>query len=73
MRNGPGRQFRSLELVSVGFVLVASLLVGYGIGTLLDRWLGTEPVFAAICFLLGMVAGFVEVFQIVRRATGKPD
>jgi ATP synthase protein I len=73
MGKQPGRQFRSLELVSVGFVLVASLLVGYGFGVLLDRWLGTEPVFAAVCFLLGMVAGFIEVFQIAKRASQRRD
>ena len=73
MGNGPGRQFRSLELVSVGFVLVASLLVGYGIGCLLDRWLGTDPIFTVIFFLLGMIGGFVEVFQIAKRAGERKD
>jgi len=73
MNKQPGRQFRSLELVSVGFVLVASLLVGYGIGSFLDRWLGTEPVLTVIFFFLGMIGGFVEVFQIVKRVSGRRD
>jgi ATP synthase protein I len=52
----------------VGVELVAALLVGCGIGYLLDRWLGTAPWLFLVFFLLGSAAGMLNVYRLM---TGK--
>ena len=48
----------------VGTELVAALMVGVGIGWVLDRWLGTRPIFLAIFVLLGGAAGILNVWRL---------
>ena len=47
--------------------LVAGVFVGGLLGWLLDRWLGTPPVFLLIFLLLGIAAGFLNVIRAARR------
>ena len=50
--------------VRVGIELVSSLVVAVGLGWLLDRWLGTRPVFLGLFVLLGGAAGVLNVYRI---------
>ncbi|WP_119462247.1 AtpZ/AtpI family protein [Rhodospirillaceae bacterium SYSU D60014] len=50
-----------------GVELVAGLVVGGGIGWLLDRWLGTGPFLMVLFFFLGSGAGMLNVFRLARR------
>ena len=53
------------EYTQLAFVLPAATIVGYGIGYMLDRAMGTH--FLYIVFLLiGIAAGFL---QIIRKVT----
>jgi len=55
--------------------LVAGVLVGAGIGWLLDRWLGTTPLGMLVFLLLGFVAGVLNVMRaagVVRTNTLDP-
>ncbi len=45
---------------------IAAILVGAGIGWLLDRWLATSPAFSIIFFLLGVAAG---VWNVIRATS----
>lgn len=45
----------------MGVELVAAVLVGAGMGWLLDRWLGTSPWLLILFFLFGVAAGFRNV------------
>jgi ATP synthase protein I len=45
--------------------ILAALMVGVGIGVLLDRWLGTKPWFLIVFFLLGSAAGILNVFRLM--------
>lgn len=47
--------------------LVAGVVVGVGIGLLLDRWLGTKPWLMILFFLLGSVAGMMSVYRTTSR------
>jgi len=49
----------------VGIELVAALLVGVGIGWLLDHWLHTTPIFIGIFVLLGGAAGIRNVYRLL--------
>lgn len=57
-RSGAGPAFR------MATDLVAALVVGVGIGLLLDYWLGTKPWFFIVFFLLGAAAGMLNVFKV---------
>src|SRR5579883_2828880 len=43
--------------------LVAGVFVGGFIGWLLDRWLGTLPLFLIVFLLFGIAAGFLNVVR----------
>jgi ATP synthase protein I len=51
--------------VRVGVELVSALVVGVGIGYLLDVWLGTKPWLMVVFFFLGAAAGIVNVWRVV--------
>jgi F0F1-type ATP synthase assembly protein I len=51
----------------LGFVLFANIAGGYLLGWVLDRWLGTPPIFALIMAGLGLAAGLIEILQIMKR------
>jgi ATP synthase protein I len=55
--------------------LVAGVLVGAGIGWLIDRWVGTRPLGMIVFLLLGFVAGVLNVMRaagVVRTNTLDP-
>jgi ATP synthase protein I len=49
----------------VGVELVAALIVGGGIGYLLDMWLGTKPWLLVVFFVLGAAAGMLNVYRVM--------
>ncbi|MGF1608107.1 MAG: AtpZ/AtpI family protein [Kiloniellales bacterium] len=74
--------------MGVGFRLaiemVTGIVVGVVVGLLLDRWLGTLPLFLVVFFLLGSAAGFLNVYRVAsgqgyavgyrkQRTTGKDE
>jgi F0F1-type ATP synthase assembly protein I len=64
---GPGRQLgEAYGLAALGFTFGAAVVVFTGIGWLLDRWLGTIPVFTIVVALIGAVLGFLSVYFRIR-------
>jgi ATP synthase protein I len=51
----------------IGVELVAALIVGVGIGYLIDRALGTMPAFLIVFFFLGAAAGAMNVYRAMAR------
>jgi ATP synthase protein I len=51
----------------LGVELVAGLVVGGGLGWLLDRWLGTSPALLIVFFFLGAAAGILNVFRAAKE------
>ncbi len=49
--------------------LVAGVLVGTGIGFMLDRYFGTMPLFLLIFMIVGTVAGFRNIYRLGMRPT----
>jgi F0F1-type ATP synthase assembly protein I len=58
-------------LSALGITFGAAVVVFTGIGWLLDRWLGTIPVFTIVATLVGAVLGFLSVYFRIRRATDR--
>ena len=48
---------------SFGFLLVASIFLGYFAGDFLDRHLGTSPFFSIVFILLGIIGAFIEFLR----------
>ncbi|MGB0574555.1 MAG: AtpZ/AtpI family protein [Alphaproteobacteria bacterium] len=68
-KSGPNGSRRSgLALaMRLGVEIVSSLVIGVGIGLLLDYWLDTNPWFMLLFFVLGAAAGLMNVYRV---ATG---
>lgn len=47
----------------MGIELMVGLVVGLGIGWLLDGWLDTKPLFMIVLMILGMGAGILNVVR----------
>ena len=56
----------AMRLSSLGLTLVFSTFIGFGLGWLLDKVLKTGPLFTILLLLLGIVAGFVNIYRSVR-------
>ncbi len=53
------------RLSTIGVTLVAATAIGLAIGYGLDRWLATSPWLTLTFTLLGIVAGFINLFRDV--------
>jgi ATP synthase protein I len=53
--------------------MVAGVLVGTGLGFLLDRFFGTKPWLLIIFMVLGMAAGFRNIYRLGMRPTASPS
>ena len=47
--------------------IVAALIVGVGIGLIVDNYFNTSPFGLIIFFILGAFAGFLNVYRVMRR------
>jgi len=66
--------FRSLAMVSsMGISVVLAIAIGVWFGLTLDRWLNTTPWFFYIFLLIGIAAGFKNVYVIAGREIRKSD
>ena len=48
-------------------MMLAAPAVGYLIGYFLDGWLGTSPVMLLIFLFLGLIAGGIESYKLIKR------
>lgn len=74
---GEGRENRYESALQIGFRITAELLsgvlVGTGIGLLLDWLFGAAPIFLVIFLLLGGAAGLLNVYRLSKAAEAKED
>ncbi len=64
---GEGRSNAISVAFRLGIELIAGLVVGAGMGWLLDQWLDTTPIFLLIFFVLGAAAGILGVIRTARQ------
>jgi ATP synthase protein I len=56
------------QLSTVGLSFVFALVIGFGGGYLLDKWLGTSPWLTFLGFFIGMAAGILNVYRVMQLA-----
>lgn len=68
---------RQLQLAArfaaAGLELAIAIVVGYFGGRYLDAWLGTTPYLSYVGLLLGIVAGFRNLFSLAKVAQKSTD
>ena len=47
--------------------IIAALVVGDGIGLIVDNYFNTKPFGLIIFFIFGALAGFLNVYRVMRR------
>ena len=47
--------------------IIAALVVGVGIGLIVDKYFETKPFGLIIFFIFGALAGFLNVYRVMRR------
>lgn len=57
---------------SLGFTLVGCTFLGLAVGYALDRWLGSGPWLTVLFLLLGISAGFLNIFVTAARLRNPP-
>ena len=58
--------FQCVNLVTqLGLIVIASILAGGFVGLLIDRSIGTKPVFTIICGVIGICGGFVSAYKLI--------
>lgn len=60
------------KMLQIAFMLPTAVLVGWLIGAGLDHWLHQHWIYLAGIFL-GIGAGFVEIFRLMRELEGEID
>lgn len=56
---------------SLGFLMAAAILIGYYVGDFLDNYFGTSPIFLILFLVLGIIGGFMEYLNILKRTLNK--
>jgi ATP synthase protein I len=61
------------DVGTIGMHMVASTFVGLAIGYYLDKWLGTGPWLLLFFLLVGIAAGFKNVYEQAMRMMNDKD
>ena len=59
------------KALKISTELVASVVVGSTIGFLLDNWFDTKPLLTICFFIMGVVAGILNVFRSAKKMQKK--
>ncbi|MBI5328013.1 MAG: AtpZ/AtpI family protein [Deltaproteobacteria bacterium] len=65
--NNRGLLKRMLWMSSIGTSLVVATFVGLYIGVYLDRLFSTKPWFTIVFLLIGIAAGFRNIYVLIKR------
>jgi len=62
-----------LHFTAVGITLAVSIVAGFGIGLYLDGVFSTEPWLMIVFTLFGIIAGFKNLYDTVKKYGFKDD
>lgn len=73
-RAAPSQGNRAMSYgLRIGVELVAAVLVGAGMGWMLDRWFGTGPWLLILFFMFGVAAGFRNALRASEQMAGTDE
>lgn len=55
------------KALSLGFLVIANLLLGFGLGYFLDQWLNFSPVFMILGLLCGTAGAFMTLYAMGKK------
>jgi len=55
----------AIRLIGVGFYIGTCIVGGVFLGLWIDRRFNTQPIFLLVCLILGLVAAFWGVYQML--------
>ena len=61
------------QLSTIGMSFVLALVMGFGAGYWLDRTLGTQPWLSFLGFFLGLAAGVLNVYRVLRLSNAASE
>ena len=68
-KDSKGKSYVEFALLAmVGTQLVVSIFIGFGIGYWLDGLFGTRPMLMLLFMILGVAAGFFNVYRELKKA-----
>jgi ATP synthase protein I len=70
LNNPDDKQKRARQMgayVTIPFVLAVPPVLGWFVGSWLDGKIGTDPYLMYLFLLLGFVAGFRELYRIIKK------
>ena len=74
MNDDKRQLYRMLAVLStVGMVIVFATVIGVYIGFKIDQWFGTSPWFTIVFFLIGMIAGFKNLYVYAKKSMERLD
>ena len=73
-RKSDANMLRTAYELSAGLLsFVVAIVLGWWVGGVLDRWLGTSPWLTTVFMLFGLVAGVLNVYRTVSRSMKSPS
>ncbi len=63
----PPFSFKGIEFMTLGLTVAVTIVICGVLGYLLDRWLGTTPLFVLIGLALGVTAAVLTTVSRVRK------
>ena len=68
MQEETRKYIKLLAIVStMGISMVLAIVIAIAIGYYLDKWFKTSPVFFLIFMVLGIIAGFRNIYVVMKR------
>jgi ATP synthase protein I len=58
---------KTLSFLTIGLHLVSGIIVGVGVGYLLDKYFNTSPYLTIIFFFFGLAAGFRNMYLDAKK------
>ncbi len=73
MKLHPSKPISSVSNVGRGIEFALGIAVFLGVGYLLDRWLGTQPLFMIVLFFVGVIGEFAALWYRYTAAMSAHD
>ena len=65
-----GHPLENLALISqIGIAMITPIIMGLYLGRWIDNKLNTQPIFLFVFIVMGVIAGFMNLFKITTKDT----